>query len=346
MRVHVLGDAFCDVVSHGLTKLPTWGGDAKANGVGLFAGGSALNTAIHVRGILSGSDHSVTLFTALGESRDDWASEVLENHLSKHDVGLKAKRVMGKSTGVCIVLSGTSDRAFVTSNGAVTEYSYEDVDVANLAKCDHLHFGGVYALTGLVNDIPRLISEVRQMNPTITISLDTNFDATGVWGRPWLGTVFPMIDFIKLNDEEAEQVRTNNCSNPSQMKMDVVSWLAQHVRQAAIVTHGKDGAAYAFSNNPTRILRSRSLSVTAIDVVGAGDAFNAGFIASWCTGRDGSEERLKKAVEFACKCGALNVMTIGACQVPVSIPRINDFEQNLTGNGQSASKRLLLSKSE
>ena len=48
---------------------------------------------------------------------DQWA-DVLKGHCSKFNVTMSAAAIDGSNTGVCIVISGLSDRTFVTSYGA------------------------------------------------------------------------------------------------------------------------------------------------------------------------------------------------------------------------------------
>lgn len=52
MAVHVLGDALVDVVVSGLPALPAPEADAEAEAIALRAGGSALNTAVHLAALL------------------------------------------------------------------------------------------------------------------------------------------------------------------------------------------------------------------------------------------------------------------------------------------------------
>jgi sugar/nucleoside kinase (ribokinase family) len=119
MKVNVLGDAFCDVVVHNIAHLPQFGQGARCDGVVLSPGGSALNTAVHVAHLLktAGSASQVTLFSALGESEEDWASKTLCSHLETYGVAFEFCRIPKQASGVCVVLSGQSDRAFVTTPG-------------------------------------------------------------------------------------------------------------------------------------------------------------------------------------------------------------------------------------
>lgn len=43
--------------------------------------------------------------------------------------------------GVCVVLSGEKDRAFVTHRGAVAEFCRDDIDVQRVVNSGHVHVG-------------------------------------------------------------------------------------------------------------------------------------------------------------------------------------------------------------
>eukprot|EP00913_Durusdinium_trenchii_P002883 g2670.t1 len=51
---HVVGDALVDLVASGLAALPEPDGDATAQKMALRAGGSALNTAVHLESLAPG----------------------------------------------------------------------------------------------------------------------------------------------------------------------------------------------------------------------------------------------------------------------------------------------------
>jgi len=312
MRVHVLGDAFCDVVAQSVSGIPAWGTGTRSSGIGLFPGGSALNVAVHVKSLM-GESCQVVMFTALGGDPNDWASKVLEEHLQKNNVTLRAARLQGISTGVCIVLSGHGDRAFVTSAGAVTAFSDDHLDLNELANCDHLHLGGLYSLHAMVNKLPEVVEELRKRNPNLTVSVDTNFDDTGNWGDPWLPRLLPLIDVIKQNEAEAEGV-LNKQTQRSGTLFEATSYLASRVRQAGVVTLGENGALFAQRSDPKQVVEVSSFDVDLVDACGAGDAWNAGFIAHWL--RNGRKD-VEQAVRFACASGAVSVKSLGACQTPV-----------------------------
>jgi sugar/nucleoside kinase (ribokinase family) len=326
MRFHVFGDAFVDIVAQNVSDLPKWGTGTEASEISNLPGGSALNTSVHLKNLLKeerGEDeHEVVLFTALGGTVDsrnpdevegDWAAKVLQNHLEEIGVILRPKWLKNKPTGTCIVLSGNKDRAFITSAGAVGLFHPDHVNIEELASCDHLHLGGLYALESFSAHLPKMVERVREINPSITISADTNFDSAGRWGTPWLAELLRLINVIKLNEEEAEEVRNKNFSHPDELQQPAICWLASRVRTAAVITQGEAGALVALSRDPTNVIAIESPQVEVVDACGAGDAWNAGFIATWVKNR----ANLVEAVQFGCGSGALSVTNVGACKTPV-----------------------------
>ena len=112
MRVLVLGDAFVDIVAGPLESLPRWGADVEAPTVCQLAGGSALNVAVHL-GFLSKDTTAECSFHGL-VGNDDFAN-ILRNRLSAAGVlGSMETAADGLGTGVCLVLSGRGERAFIT----------------------------------------------------------------------------------------------------------------------------------------------------------------------------------------------------------------------------------------
>jgi len=301
-----------------------------------------LNTAVHLSGLI-GPGSQIVMFTALGEDVNDWASKVLETKLKQCGIELKATRVRDKPTGVCVVLSGQGDRAFITSSGATSMYSPDDLNYDELAACDHLHLGGLFSLNVFVKVLPNTLRQLRARNPHLTISIDTNFDSNGAWGMPWLKDSLPLIDVIKVNEEEAVGVHKKAAASlPNEVEMNSVSWLASKVRIAAVVTRGKEGAIFACSSNPSVIVSVSSPVVDVVDACGAGDAWNAGFLAEWI---NNNRENIQRAVEIGCGCGALAVTSLGGCQIPVDRIKAEALLALNDGGGDSTKEEAPAKKS-
>jgi len=304
MEISVLGDAFIDVLAHDTPAMPQWGGDVRCSAVSFEAGGSALNTAVHLKSLAP--QHTVTLFTCMGDG--DVGSNLLTAHLAHHKVNVNTTR-RPEQTGTCIVLSGSADRGFVSALGASGAWELEQVPVAAVARGRHLHLSGVFNLVALQPVLTELVQRIRVANKAITVSMDTNYDPTGDWGRQgqWLERLIAQCDVVKVNEAEARAI-----SGESDAKR-ALAWLSHRARMLGVVTLGERGAMASLHGDPTRIVTVSARKTSVLDPTGAGDAFNAGFIAAFL--RDGDVE---SALRYAVACGSANVTRRGACKVPVA----------------------------
>ncbi|MFA5329194.1 MAG: carbohydrate kinase [Prolixibacteraceae bacterium] len=111
-------------------------------------------------------------------------------------------------------------------------------------------------------------------------------------------------DIIKLNDDELSVIAGWN-NQPEMDEISLVKWVAEKYNsQLVCVTKGENGAVIfsdgAFFSHP-------GFKVDAVDTVGAGDAFLAGFIAALLEGKTN-----EKALEFASATGAFVASKAGA----------------------------------
>ena len=70
-----------------------------------------------------------------------------------------------------------------------------------------------------------------------------------------------------------------------------------------VVKVGDDGAV---AGGAGELVRARALDVRPIDATGAGDSFDAGFLASWL-----DRAPLERCLAFANACGALSTLGVG-----------------------------------
>lgn len=302
------------------SKLPFWGGDVLLQGnVELKPGGSASNTASHLAklaetSVSSTSDNnasiagqiSVSLHTALGN--DEWAL-VVEKHHARTGVQLVDKRTPGVGTGVCVVLSGKSDRAFMTQNGSMAALTSDMLDHTKLRQAQHLHIGGFFSVPKLQEGLAPLVCTLRETNPDLTVSLDTNFDASGDWGKTssHLGKLLGEVDVFLPNETEAAAI--SGCEDIQ----EAAELLCKRLRKPngiAIVTNGEHGCIVARqAEEGVVVTRVPAPKVeTFVDATGAGDAFNAAFLHAWVQGAS-PEDAARQGVKGGC----VAVAHSGAC---------------------------------
>lgn len=310
LRIAVLGDCFVDVVAGTLApdQLPQWGGDVEvARPIQLQPGGSALNTATHIANLADGNSNasiSVELHTVVGT---DAFGDVLKTHLAARHVELSSPALAGVPTGVCIVLSGTQDRSFITHYGAARVFSIEHIDEARVLAADHLHVGGFYSLATLHTKLRPLVEKARAKG--LTISLDTNYDSTEAWSG--LDELLPLLDVFMPNEVEAMKVsKTDNVDA-------AMAYFAQRVNGITLIKIGAGGVRAYCSKTKTTYQQS-SFKADVVDVTGAGDSFNSGFISAWKATGGSIQEGLKWGCATASRC----VAALGACATPITLAEV------------------------
>jgi sugar/nucleoside kinase (ribokinase family) len=120
-------------------------------------------------------------------------------------------------------------------------------------------------------DLPRIFKQLKAAG--LTISLDTNDDPEDRW-EGGLDELLGLVDIFLPNDDEACRITG---------KPDADSALASLAQRIPIVAIkcGKRGALVQMG---TKKWELPGQPVTPIDTIGAGDSFNAGFLAAYLRG--------------------------------------------------------------
>jgi ribokinase len=221
----------------------------------------------------------------------EWTAEQLRGH--GVDVSGVIRRP-GRQTGLSVVLTRAGgDRAILTYSGTMTELSAADIRGGALSSARHVHASSFFLQRGLQAGLPALLRTARGAGATT--SLDTGWAPDGEWAsvRPALGD----LDFLLPNAAECAQLAVALGLAPGPSGGNGTSALpaarALHrLGPAVAVKLGADGAVAVAPDGGTRV---RGRSVTPVDTTGAGDCFNAGFIAGVLDGST-TTEALKRAV--------------------------------------------------
>lgn len=284
-RLLILGDCNPDLILRGGAR-PRFGQvETLVDESSLTIGGSGSITACGAArlGIETG------LIAAVG---DDALGRIQLDAVAS--AGVDVSRVVLRpdiDTGVSVVLSEGDDRAILTSLGAIGSLRADEV--GDLDGAEHLHVSALFLLEQLRPDLPALLGRARAAG--VTISIDSNWDPTG----SWLGTLEPNLavaDILLPNLAEARMLSGE--SDPER----ACRALAHEVGTIAIKL-GADGAIAAAGD---AMVRLDAPEVDVVDTTGAGDSFNAGFIAARLLG-----EPLEEALALALACGSLSVGATG-----------------------------------
>jgi sugar/nucleoside kinase (ribokinase family) len=196
-------------------------------------------------------------------------------------------------TGVTVVLSGERDRAILTALGTIPGLREDMIDAALLARARHVHVSSYYLQGSLVGALPTLFDEVRASGATT--SLDPNWDPTEGWNGGLLALLEKVDVFLPNAMEATRLARTS----------DLESAIRTLAEQAGLVVV-KNGDHGAIARRGEEYVTSPPVPVETVDTTGAGDSFDAGFLAAWL-----DDAPLERALAIANACGALSTRVSG-----------------------------------
>lgn len=179
----------------------------------------------------------------------------------------------GTTTGVTVLLHHGSERRILTYPGTMSEMSLADLDVDYLASGRHFHLSSLFLQHALQPDLPGLFRELKSRG--LTLSLDTNDDPDDKWNGV-LTELLPLIDILLPNRDEL-------CRMTHRSSLDSALSELSSVVPVIAVKCGKEGSVVQTRDERIAV---PGISVQVVDTIGAGDSFNAGFLAAWLSGHD------------------------------------------------------------
>jgi len=289
-RVLVAGDANLDLVLRG-DVVPRFGqAEQLLDGADLVLGSSA--------GIAAAGLARLGVDTALvARVGADVFGDHTRELLAAAGVDTASVAVSEQPTGVSVILSAPHDRAILTLTGALAGLTGAEVLAAS-ADATHLHVASFFLVPGLARELPAVLARVRERG--VTTSLDTNWDPAERWDG--VAECLPHLDVLLPNAQEAVALARALGDDPA----DAVAASVGIARRGPLVVV-KDGADGGFAATPDgAVVRAPGLVLDVVDTTGAGDSFDAGFLAAWLDGRP-----LAEAVRWAAVAGSLSTRAAG-----------------------------------
>ena len=266
--VTVVGELNLDLILYGLPNELVPERELLADGLTLTLGSSS---AIFAHNL-------ATLGTRVGfisRIGNDPLGQIALDRLAAGGVDVsQVRKVSGPtSTGLTVILPRAKFRNILTYPGTMHEMCFEDLDLDYLTSARHFHMSSFFLHRGLRSQMVDLFKKLKASG--VSVSLDTNDDPDDEWDSN-LNAVLRFVDVFLPNAREAKKIaRTDDLST-------AVSRLVQLVPVVAVKL-GPEGALVCCGREQ---LRSPALNVEAVDPVGAGDSFDAGFIHQYVRGGD------------------------------------------------------------
>ena len=184
----------------------------------------------------------------------------------------RVKRISGgTSTGVTILLNHEGKRHILTYPGTMFEMAAADLDMPYLASGRHFHLSSLFLHKALQPDLPRIFRQLKTAG--LTLSLDTNDDPEDRWSGP-LDELLGIVDIFLPNEDEACRISGKPDAESA------IETLAKRVPLVAVKC-GKRGALVQEGSHRWLVPAN---PVTPVDTIGAGDSFDAGFLAAYLRG--------------------------------------------------------------
>ncbi|MFB7496334.1 carbohydrate kinase family protein [Streptomyces sp. NPDC056161] len=287
----VIGDANPDVIIGPLDAPPAFGQREQLVSTGaLTIGGSGAIVAC-------GAARLGLRVAFAGRVGDDDAGRYMRDRLGAHGVDTEAlKRDPRRPTPLTVSLTRGDDRAILTAPGTLAATTTDDVPAALLGAARHVHSASYFLMPQLAAALPELLRTARQQGATT--SVDTNDDPAGRWETTGLDAVLAHTDFLLPNATEARRLARLDTDDPADA--------AERLAVRGPVTVVKNGADGALCHDGERLFTTRGIPLQPVDAVGAGDSFDAGFIAALL-----HDMPLPEALRFAAVCGALSTRAHG-----------------------------------
>jgi sugar/nucleoside kinase (ribokinase family) len=290
MDVSVVGELNLDLIFYGLPNQLALEREHLAKDLSITLGSSSAIFA-HNLALLG---NKVGFSSSIGS---DPLGEICLQRLGESGVDLtKVRRFPGKTTGLSVILPQHKDRYIITYPGTMYEMNIKDLDLNYVFAAKHLHLSSYYLQKGMRPGLVELFRKAKEAG--LTTSLDTNDDPEDHWSDD-IQLVLKYVDVLLPNEHEA--CKLANVSN--------VTLAAEILSRKVPLLVIKRGSQGAIAHKGTEKFVEFPPVVDAVDPVGAGDSFDAGFIHQFIRGA-----KIEDCLKFANIAGALSTTRPGGTE--------------------------------
>jgi sugar/nucleoside kinase (ribokinase family) len=291
-EIACLGVIVVDIVGAPIESLPSQGTLELIDRLEMHIGGNAANTA----DALAKLGVAVGLIGGVGA--DAFGSYVL-SALASHGVNVSAV-LQEKQVGTAasfVVVNGKAERAFLHVPGANATFTPSGVNWEAIASARIFHVAGLQLMRQLEGQPIAEILQEAQKRGMVTV-LDTVMNPRSL-GWAGLAPALPFLDWFIPSIDEAILL------TGEKEKEAIVAKLRSAGATNIVLKDGEHGCFFHPKDSPT--FHTPAFPVKAIDTLGAGDSWSAGFCIGLLRGWD-----LPRTARFANAVGATCVEAFGA----------------------------------
>lgn len=292
-EVTCIGLLVADVVGKPIDSVPERGKLQRVDRMELHTGGCAANTGIALAKL--GVDTAV-----IGKVGNDGFGDFIIGRLTAN--GIAADRIARDereaTSATMVMVHSDGERSFLHYYGANGTLCQEDIDLGLIETSGIVHVAGAFLMPSFDGEPSAAILK-HARDSGVTTAFDTAWDVTGSWMNK-VGCCLPYVDYFLPSYEEA-RLLAGGREDPHEIAQTLIDAGARVVG----LKMGERGSYLLTSEGDSLVVPA--LRVEAVDALGAGDSFVAGFLAGLVRGWD-----LERCTRFANAVGACCVRALGA----------------------------------
>lgn len=272
-RVLVVGSINVDLVCS-VDRLPLAGETVTGGRFAQFGGGKGANQAVAAARLGA----RVSLVGAVGD--DEFGSQALDE-LRREGVDVSGVVRVDAPTGVALItVDKAGENQIAVASGANAAFTLSSLELR----------GSGVVLVG------------HEVSPDVVLAAGRQAAAAGwpVILNPAPARELPDVPLAVLTPNASEAAELSGRSDPA----DAAASLASSTGAAVLVTLGGEGALLLEPGGEVERIPAERVDV--VDTTGAGDSFDAGFLAAWLDGLS-----LEEAVRWAAVAGSLSTRAAG-----------------------------------
>ncbi|MCD4685454.1 MAG: sugar kinase [Anaerolineae bacterium] len=302
MTVVVLGDANVDMV----IRLPDRSAgtpDMTGSQPQLFGGGSAANAAV----ALARLDVPAAFVGAVG---DDGYGRFVRADLIAEGIDPRGLRTLPETFTPMVIamIEPSGERLIVVwppERGADVQLTPDHIDAEQITSAAWLHTSGMCLRASPVRETVLHAMQIAH-DAGVPVSLDLNLRLE-LWGwgddiRATVAQAIPLADVV-FGGAQEELIPLTGIADP----VEAARTLAGDAR----IVVARQGASGALATTPEGVVQVPAFPTQVVDTLGAGDAFDGGFIASRLDGAD-----VQEALRWGNAVAALKIQRAGARGAP------------------------------
>lgn len=272
MKTFSVGNTCADIVMRHAGELPKWGTEQFFQSAEERLAGQGTNFAI------ASARLGVKTWLVSSVGNDERGKRLRSELATIDNLNCSMLRTEKAATGFSVaVVHPGGDRFFLTSLGHQSEFALSECEaqtISMLRKGDVVHVSGYFEMPRIARELVGFLKRIRARGALV--SFDPGWNPAGFRKSEPFWKVITLVDWFFLSDIELMALASQRSI------LSAAKALEESFSGRIVVKRGRRGSTVL--GDGSVLAEASGFDVPVVDSVGAGDAFDAGFLAG--LGRD------------------------------------------------------------